>query len=121
VRHHADGRDGRRHELPGVHGNHRDGHDRDGDDGLHGPEVTSFDVGDLSCDSGTTASVTVSWTCENATAVEIGVDSSSPAGYGPCGSTDAAVPCDGASHTITITPQSDAGPGAPQSGEVSPE
>jgi hypothetical protein len=86
-----------------------------------GPDVTSFDVGDLSCDSGTSASVTVSWTSENATAVEIGVDSSSPAGYGPSGSTAVAVPCDGASHTITITPQSDAGPGAPRSEKVSPE
>ena len=83
-------------------------------------EVTSFDVGDLKCGAATTAPVSVMWTTADATAVEIGVDSFSPQGFGPSGSTNVVVPCDDESHTITITPQSDAGTGAPQSEEVSP-
>ncbi len=83
-------------------------------------EVSSFEVGDLTCGAATTAPVTVSWETENATAVEIAVDSVSPAGFGPSGSTSVVVPCDGETHTITITPQSDAGPGEPDSEEVSP-
>jgi hypothetical protein len=81
-------------------------------------EVTSFDVGDLSCGGATTAPVTVSWEAENATAVEITVDSFSPAGFGPSGSTSVVVPCDGQSHQITITPRSDSGLGEPESKEV---
>jgi hypothetical protein len=81
-------------------------------------EVTSFDVGDLSCGVATTAPVTVSWEAENATAVEIAVDSFSPAGFGPTGSTSVVVPCDGESHQITITPRSDSGLGEPESKEV---
>ena len=83
-------------------------------------EVTSFDVGDLKCGAATTAPVAVTWTTANATAVEIGVDSFSPQGFGPSGTTDVVVPCDDESHTITITPQSDAGTGAPESKDVSP-
>ena len=82
-------------------------------------EVTSFDVGDLRCGAATTAPVTVTWETENATAVEIAVDSFTPAGYGPSGSAAVVVPCDDASHTITITPRSDAGPGEPESEDVS--
>jgi hypothetical protein len=81
--------------------------------------VTSFDVGDLTCGAATTAPVAVSWTTENATAVEIAVDSVSPSGFGPSGTTNVVVPCDGESHTITITPQSDAGAGEAESEEVS--
>jgi hypothetical protein len=62
----------------------------------------------------------VTWETENATAVEIGVDSFSPKGFGPSGTTDVVVPCDDESHTITITPRSDAGSGEPQSKDVSP-
>jgi Pentapeptide repeats (8 copies) len=83
-------------------------------------EVTTFEVGDLSCGAATTAPVSVTWTAENATAVEIAVDSVAPASFGPTGTTNVVVPCDDESHTITITPQSDSGPGEPQSKEVSP-
>ena len=82
-------------------------------------EVTSFDVGDLQCGAATTAPVTVTWATENATAVEIAVDSFTPAGFGPSGSTNVVVPCDDASHTITITPRNDSGPGEPESKDVS--
>jgi len=83
-------------------------------------EVTSFDIGDLNCGAATTAPVTVTWETASATAVEIAVDSFSPAGKGPSGTTNVVVPCDDESHTITITPQSDAGAGEPESKEVSP-
>jgi len=82
-------------------------------------QVTTFDVGDLSCGAATTAPVTVSWETENATAVEIAVDNFSPAGFGPSGSTSVVVPCDGASHTISITPQSDSGQGETETKDVS--
>jgi hypothetical protein len=82
-------------------------------------EVTSFDVGDLQCGAAATAPVTVTWETENATAVEVAVDSFTPAGFGPSGSANVVVPCDDASHTITITPRSDSGPGEPESKDVS--
>jgi hypothetical protein len=82
-------------------------------------EVTSFDVGDLTCGGATTAPVSVTWETENATAVEIDVDGINPSGFGPSGTTAVVVPCDEASHTITITPQSDAGQGEPESKDVS--
>ena len=82
-------------------------------------EVTSFDVGDLKCGAATTAPVTVTWETESATAVEIAVDSFTPANLGPSGSANVVVPCDDASHTITITPRSDSGPGEPESEDVS--
>lgn len=84
------------------------------------PAITSFEVGDLSCGHGVAAPVTVSWKTEAATAVEITVDGSSPTDYGPDGSSEFYVACDGAAHTISITPLSDTGRGAPQSEEVSP-
>ena len=83
-------------------------------------QVKSFDLGNLNCGAATTAPVTVTWQTENATAVEISVDSFSPKGFGPTGTTDVVVPCDDESHTITITPQSDAGTGEPESKDVSP-
>ena len=83
-------------------------------------EVTSFEVGDLKCGAATTAPVEVTWTTADATAVEIGVDSFSPQGFDPSGTTNVVVPCDDESHTITITPQSDAGTSAPESKDVSP-
>jgi Pentapeptide repeats (8 copies) len=83
-------------------------------------EVTSFDVGDLSCADGeTSARVSVSWETENATAVEIALDTATPAPFGPSGSTELAVACDGEPHAITITPQSDAGAGVPETEQVS--
>lgn len=81
-------------------------------------EVTSFDVGDLTCDGAPTADVTVSWETENATAVRIALDTAAPMGFGPSGSTDVTVPCDEAPHAITITPQSDTGPGVPETEQV---
>jgi hypothetical protein len=83
-------------------------------------EVTSFDIGDLSCGAATTGPVSVTWETQDATAVEIAVDTFSPKGYGPSGTTDVVVPCDDESHTITITPRSDSGPGESQSKDVSP-
>jgi hypothetical protein len=83
-------------------------------------KVTTFDVGDLSCSSGAaTAPAEVSWETENATAVEIGVDSFTPAAFGPSGTANVTVPCDGKSHEISITPQSDSGPGEAETKEVS--
>ena len=82
-------------------------------------EVTSFDVGDLKCGAATTAPVAVTWETENATAVEIAVDTFTPANLGPSGSANVVVPCDDASHTITITPRSDSGSGEPESKDIS--
>lgn len=82
-------------------------------------EVTSFDVGDLTCGAATTAPVQVQWETENATAVDIAVDSFTPAGYGPSGTATVTVPCDGESHDVTITPRSDTGPGEPETKTVS--
>ena len=82
-------------------------------------EVTSFDVGDLTCETAANVSVTVSWETENATAVEIALDTAQSTGFGPSGSTDLSIPCDGAPHAITITPRSDSGAGVPETKEVS--
>jgi hypothetical protein len=82
-------------------------------------EVTSFEVGELMCGAATTAPVAVAWQTQNATAVEIAVDIVSPSGFGPSGTTNVVVPCDGESHTITITPENDEGPGEAESKEVS--
>ena len=49
----------------------------------------------------------------------IAVDTFTPANFGPSGSANVVVPCDDASHTITITPRSDAGLGEPESEDVS--
>jgi hypothetical protein len=81
--------------------------------------VQTFDVGDLSCGGAASGTVTVTWTTDAATAVEIAVDGEAPSGYGPSGSADVDVPCDGASHMVTITPRSDSGDGAPESTDVS--
>ena len=82
-------------------------------------EVTSFDVGDLTCDSAANVNVSVSWETENATAVEVALDTAAPTGFGPSGSTDISVPCDDAPHAITITPRNDSGTGVPETQEVS--
>jgi len=81
-------------------------------------EVTSFDVGELNCDGVTSALVSVSWETENATAVDIALDTAAPTGFGPSGSTDITVACDSAPHAITITPRNDAGPGVPETEQV---
>jgi hypothetical protein len=62
--------------------------------------------------------VTVTWETENATAVEIAVDTGSSTAFGPSGSTTVVVACDGQPHAVTVTPQSDAGPGVPETKEV---
>ena len=81
--------------------------------------VTSIDVGDLTCETAANVSVSVSWETENATAVEIALDTAASTGFGPSGSTDISIPCDGAPHAITITPRSDSGAGVPETKEVS--
>ena len=81
--------------------------------------VTSFDLSELDCGSAMTGPVTVTWETENATAVEIAVDTASPTSGGPSGSTTVVVACDGNPHAITITPQSDSGAGVPDTKEVS--
>lgn len=86
--------------------------------GASDAEVTSFDVGDLTCDSAGNVPVSVSWETENATAVEIALDTAPPTGFGPSGSTDISVPCDDTPHAITITPRNDSGVGVPETEEV---
>jgi uncharacterized protein YjbI with pentapeptide repeats len=81
--------------------------------------VTSFELSELDCGSAMTGPVTVTWETENATAVEIAVDTASPTSGGPSGSTTVVVACDGNPHAITITPQSDSGAGVPDTKEVS--
>ena len=81
-------------------------------------KVTSFELSELDCGSATTGPVTVTWETENATAVEVAVDTTSPTSGGPTGSTTVVVACDGNPHAITITPESDAGPGTPETKEV---
>jgi hypothetical protein len=81
--------------------------------------VTSFELSELDCGSAMTGPVTVTWETENATAVEIAVDTASPTSGGPSGSTTVVVACDGNVHAITITPQSDSGAGVPDTKEVS--
>ena len=82
-------------------------------------EVTSFELSELDCGAATTGPVTVTWETESATAVEVAVDTASPTGGPPSGSMTVVVACDGEPHAITITPQSDAGPGVPETKEVS--
>lgn len=82
--------------------------------------VTSFDVGDLDCPSGaSTGTVTVSWTTEATTAVELGVDGALANTAAPEGSADLVVPCDGETHQVSITPRNDSGSGETESEEVS--
>jgi hypothetical protein len=81
--------------------------------------VTSFKLSDLDCGSAMTGPVIVTWETENATAVEIAVDTASPTSGAPSGSTTVVVACDGNPHAITITPQSDSGPGVPDTKDVS--
>jgi hypothetical protein len=78
--------------------------------------VTTWEVGGLDCKETTesTAPVSVSWTTENATAVELAVDGSPPGaspGYGPSGSAELPVPCDDQAHTLSVTALDDAGSG----------
>jgi hypothetical protein len=86
-------------------------------------EVTSFEVGDLTCEAGaTTGAVAVAWKTQNATAVDIEVDSESPvSGFGPMGSTSVTVPCDGEEHEIAITALNDLGEGESESEDVGPQ
>jgi hypothetical protein len=82
-------------------------------------EITSFQLSKLDCGAATTGPVTVTWETEAATAVEIAVDTAAPTAHGPSGSTTVVVSCDGEPHAITITPRSDAGPGVPETEEIS--
>lgn len=81
-------------------------------------EVTSFELTELDCGAAGTGPVTVTWETEAATAVEIAVDVATPTAYPPSGTATVVVACDGEPHAITITPQSDAGPGVPETKEV---
>lgn len=83
-------------------------------------EVTSFVAGDLNCSAGTSdGSLTVSWTTQNATAAEIGVDGETVSETGPSGSTEIQIPCDGETHDVSVTALSDAGAGESESKEIS--
>lgn len=82
-------------------------------------EVTSFELSELDCGAATTGPVKVTWATENATAVEIAVDTAAATAYTPSGTATVVVPCDGQPHAITITPQGDAGAGVPETEEVS--
>jgi hypothetical protein len=86
--------------------------------------VASFDVGDLDCGSGEAeGSVEVSWETEAATAVELAVDGEPPgasAGYGPEGTADLAIPCDGESHEVSVTALNDSGAGETVTEQVEP-
>jgi hypothetical protein len=82
--------------------------------------VTSFDVGDLDCASGaSTGTVTVTWTTEATTAVELSVDGALANTAGPEGTADLVVACDGSTHEVSITPRNDSGSGETESQEVS--
>lgn len=81
-------------------------------------EVTSFELTELDCGSATTGPVTVTWETENATAVEIALDTASPTALPPSGNTTIVIACDGEPHAITITPQNDTGAGVPETKEV---
>jgi hypothetical protein len=83
-------------------------------------EVTTFVVGDLMCpEDSSDGSITVSWTTENATAAEIGVDGEKVSETGPSGSKEVQVPCDGQPHDVSVTALSDAGAGESASQDVS--
>lgn len=81
-------------------------------------EITSFELSELDCGAATTGPVTITWETENATAVAVAVDTAAAASFPPSGSTTVVVPCDGQPHAVTITPQSDTGPGVPETKEI---
>jgi hypothetical protein len=85
--------------------------------------VTSFEVGALDCGSGASAAaVQVSWQTQAATAVKLEVDDQTPSNsaQGLSGSTDLQVPCDSATHKVTVIALSDAGEGQSVSKDVGP-
>ena len=85
-------------------------------------EVTSFEVGGLDCSAGTSdGRVTISWTTQSATAVQLAVDGAEPsnAAQSPEGSDDVDVPCDGETHEVSVTALNDSGTGETESKEVS--
>jgi hypothetical protein len=82
-------------------------------------QVTSFDVGALHCGGGVTGPVTVKWATENATAVDIAVDSFTATKHGTAGTTTEIVACDRKSHQISITAKNKAGSGETETKDVS--
>jgi len=81
--------------------------------------VTSFVAGTLSCPEGSSdGSITVSWTTKNATAVDFSVDEDSAGSSGPSGSKELDVPCDGATHELSVIAMSDAGAGETETKEI---
>jgi hypothetical protein len=79
--------------------------------------VTSFAVGKLVC-TGSSGDLAVTWTTGQATAVKIEVDGSDKANEGPSGSTTVSIPCDGASHQVTVLAENDSGEGQAKSATV---
>jgi len=77
--------------------------------------VTTFSVGTFDCPAGATeAPVKVSWQTQAATAVEFAIDGQAPgasAGYGPSGTANLSVPCNGKTHEISVTALNDSGTG----------
>lgn len=73
--------------------------------GASTPAIASFTASPAPIDcSGGSASVTLTWSTRNATGADISVDGPGVyASYGPSGSTAINFPCDGNSHTYTLT------------------
>jgi hypothetical protein len=80
-------------------------------------EVTSFEVGGLDCknQSAGSATVSVTWTAEATTAVELDVDGQLQNTAGPTGEANLTVPCDNEPHEISITARNDSGTGETES------
>jgi hypothetical protein len=79
-------------------------------------------VGTLGC-SGlvSKAPVKVSWQTQAATAVELAVDNQPPgasASYGPSGSANLEIPCDGKTHHLSVAALSDLGTGQTVTAQV---
>jgi hypothetical protein len=86
--------------------------------------VTSFTVATLDCPSGAAqAPVEVSWQTDATTAVELAIDGQPPgasAGYGPSGTANLPIPCDGKTHKVAVTALNDSGAGQTVSKQVGP-
>ena len=92
-----------------------------------GPVITSYTANptDIACpapDVSTTLPtpmVTLTWTTQNATGVDISVDGPGVYGsYGPNGNTQISVPCNGATHTYQLTAHGTGGQTASQTRSV---
>ncbi len=88
-----------------------------------GPVITSYtsSTTSIACPAGDVStsvgppSITLSWTTEHATGVDLGVDGPGVyASYGPSGTTQLTVPCDGNTHTYKLTAKGTGGQTASQ-------